>query len=386
MKTVGIIAEYNPFHNGHAYHIAKAKALTGASCAVIVMNGDFVQRGEPAFVSKYTRTQMALAGGGDMIFQLPITYGISSGEDFAMGSVSLLEQLGFVDCICFGSEDGRMESLIPYGDFFAQESEEYKELLGKYCREGIGYPAARQLATEALLDTSALADLTSPNNLLGIEYLKALRRLDSSMVPYTIQREGHGYHETDSLPGKYPSATALRRSYQEGHALSQGIPEQCQGFINDALSHYQPITLQDFSEQIYYSILEHTGQLHEFKDVTPDLADRIENLLPDYRDVESFSSLLQSKQYTTGRIHRCLCQILLGIKKLPDGKLPLRLLGLNKEFSYLLKGRDDIIVKPAREKEALQQDFFASHLYEHAVHRQSGYHIGNECTHSPILI
>lgn len=386
MKTVGIIAEYNPFHKGHEYHIKEAKQITGADCAVVVMNGNFMQRGEPAFTDKYTRTKMALAGGADMVFELPVCFGVSSAEDFAFGGVSLLNKLDFIDALCFGSEDGSISSLLPYAELFANEPPEYKSLLDGFLRQGNGFPAARQKAAEALLHTEGLADLSSPNNLLGIEYLKALKKLSSEIVPFTISRIGHGYHQTGGIDkADFPSASGIRAAYPND-SIYAGIPAPSTEFLTEALSHYRPLTLNDFSESLYYAIREHMDELDSFKDVTKELKNRIQNLLPEFKSAEQFATLLHTKQYTKGRMNRCLCHILLGIKKDVSMQTPLRLLGLNRNYSSLLKSRDDIIVKPAKAKEALSSDFFASDLYYHMVFKTSGYVIENEFHHSPILI
>ena len=391
MKTVGIVAEYNPFHNGHAYHIQKAKEMTGADCAVVVMNGNFMQRGLPAFVDKYTRTKMALAGGADMVFELPVCFGLSSAEDFAFGSVALLNKLGFIDAICFGSEIGNIDDLLPFARLFIEEPEEYRDMLTTLLREGYGFPAAREQAAMKFLQMPEGNLLSMPNNLLGIEYIKALLRLSSDIKPFTISRMGAGYHD-NAVSGKteFSSATGIRGEYLKGNAsiLQTSIPKECRRFLEEALTHYRPLSPNDFSESLYYALREHIGELDRFKDVSEDLADRMENLLADFRTTEQFASLLHTKQYTKSRIDRCLFQILLGIgKQAPENipPLPLRLLGLNPAFSFLLKGRDDIITKPAKAKEALTTDFFATDLYNYTIFKTSGYVIKQDFYHSPIV-
>lgn len=391
MKTVGIVAEYNPFHNGHAYHIQKAKEMTGADCAVVVMNGNFMQRGLPAFADKYTRTKMALAGGADMVFELPVCFGLSSAEDFAFGSVALLNKLGFIDAICFGSETGNIDDLLPFARLFIEEPEEYRDMLTTLLKEGYGFPAAREQAAMRFLQMPEGNLLSMPNNLLGIEYIKALLRLSSNIEPFTIPRVGAGYHD-NAVSGQteFSSATGIRGEYLKGNAsiLQTAIPKECRGFLEEALTQYRPLSPNDFSESLYYALREHIGELDSFKDVSEDLADRMENLLSDFRTTEQFASLLHTKQYTKSRIDRCLFQILLGIgKQSPENipPLPLRLLGLNPAFSFLLKGRDDIITKPAKAKEALTTDFFATDLYNYTIFKTSGYVIKQDFYHSPIV-
>lgn len=392
MKTVGIIAEYNPFHNGHAYQIKKAKEITGADCAVVVMNGSFMQRGLPAFADKYTRTKMAIAGGADIVFELPVCFGLSSAEDFAFGSISLLDTLGFVDAVCFGSEAGNIHKLLPFARLFAEEPEAYRETLSALLKKGLGFPAAREQAAKLILKDN-LNVLSQPNNLLGIEYLKALINLSSSMKPFTIARIGAGYHDTEDITGQnYPSASGLRSAYTDypqsvkAGLFSNAIPEASFYYLNEALSNYRPLTADNFSESLYYALRQNTGSLNRFKDVSEDLADRIEKFIPQFQTTSEFARLLHTKQYTKSRIDRCLFQILLGIKKKENtSSIPLRLLGLRKEFSSCLKNKNDIIVKPAKAKEALATDFFASDLYHYMIYKTSGYVIESDYHHSPII-
>lgn len=395
MKTVGIVAEYNPFHNGHAYHIQKAKEMTGADCAVVVMNGNYMQRGMPAFADKYTRTKMALAGGADMVFELPVCFGLSSAEDFAFGSIALLNELGFIDTVCFGSEVGNIAKLLPFARLFIEEPEEYRNMLTTLLKEGYGFPAAREQAAMAFLqknsEHASLSEenlLSMPNNLLGIEYIKALLRLSSNIEPFTIPRVGAGYHD-NAVSGQteFSSATGIRGEYLKGNSsiLQTAIPKECRGFLEEAFTHYRPLSPNDFSEILYYTLREHIGELNSYKDVSDDLADRMENLLSDFRTTEQFASLLHTKQYTKSRIDRCLFQIILGIGKQSPENVPLRLLGLNPDFSFLLKGRDDIITRPAKAKEALTTDFFATDLYNYTIFKTSGYVIKQDFYHSPIV-
>ena len=152
MKVVGLIAEYNPFHKGHQYHIEQAKMLTGADCAVVVMSGDFVQRGEPAIMPKHLRAKSALHCGADLVIELPVSYATGSAEQFAFGAVSILEKLGVIDSICFGSECGDLETLSDIANILSNESEEYKTILQKYLRSGDSFPLAREKTIKELLD------------------------------------------------------------------------------------------------------------------------------------------------------------------------------------------------------------------------------------------
>ena len=210
MKIVGLIAEYNPFHNGHRYHIEQAKKITGADHAVVVMSGDYVQRGIPACMPKRLRAEMALKCGASAVFELPVCYATGSAELFAEGAVSLLDRLGIVDTLVFGSECNDLESLSQIADLLVEEPELYRTVLRFHLKNGASYPMARQEAVSACLRGNHCSFLLNdPNNILGIEYLKALKRQKSRIIPYTIARRGAHYHDPD-LHDSYSSASAIR--------------------------------------------------------------------------------------------------------------------------------------------------------------------------------
>ncbi|MCI5731825.1 MAG: nucleotidyltransferase family protein [Eubacterium sp.] len=378
MNTVGIISEYNPFHAGHAYHIAEAKRLCNADFAVIVMNGDFVQRGEPAIFDKYTRTRQALEGGADLVFELPVRFGVSSAGDFARGGVLALESLGFVSHLCFGSEIGELAPLQEVADLLLEEPESYKELLNRSLRQGLSYPAARALALAAETRLPS-AFLNEPNNILGIEYCLALRLLSSSIRAVTIPRQGQGYHDEDTAEStEFPSATSVRKKIIRENAVEH-------------------LTLSDFSCAIGYALLS-TSDLCSIKDISPDLADRITRFLPSYRDAESLIQQCKNPSLTAGRIRRSLIQCLLGICK-TDLSMPyLRLLGMKKEASSLLAQKENaschILSRLAVDSKKLslqaaallKQDLFASDLYRQTWCYKYGTEQQNEYQHSPIVL
>lgn len=229
MRTVGIIAEYNPFHSGHEYHFKEAKKRAGADYAVVVMSPDFVQRGTPAVFDKYTRAEMALRTGADLVLELPVCYACGSAEFFAEGAVALLDRLGVVDVLCFGSETEEAEVFSEFentqtslfaraADFLLNEPESYRKRLQNLLRAGKTFPQARAQALQA--EDPALAVLLgTPNNVLGVEYCKALQKFSSAIRPLPIRREGNGYDST-SLSGDFCSATALRQAL-----LTRSCPE-----------------------------------------------------------------------------------------------------------------------------------------------------------------
>lgn len=378
MNVVGIIAEYNPFHEGHAYQIQKAKEQYGAEFAVVVMNGDFVQRGEPAIFDKYTRTKEALLGGADLIFELPVRFGLSSAGDFAMGGVLALNALPFVTHLCFGTETGDLTPLLQAATFLCDEPDSYRTRVKHFVKQGILYPKARSLALAA---ESGLPTETwdSPNNILGLEYCVALQKLHSKIKPFTIRREGQGYHDNDTPAlSDFPSATFLREKIRKA-----GEKEN--------------LSLSDFSSLIGYSLLT-AKDLCRIKDITPDLSDRIRNELPKYREINEFVKTIKNPSLTTGRIKRSFFQCLFDIEKEEPVMPYLRVLGMKKEASSLLSQKENascqILTKLAFDvpkmddtaKKLFAKDLLASDLYRQVFCHKYNQTLPNEYQHSPIVL
>lgn len=378
MNVVGIIAEYNPFHEGHAYQIQKAKEQCGAEFAVVVMNGDFVQRGEPAIFDKYTRTKEALLGGADLIFELPVRFGLSSAGDFAMGGILALNALPFVTHLCFGTETGDLTPLLQAATFLCDEPDSYRTRVKHFVKQGILYPKARSLALAA---ESGLPTETwdSPNNILGLEYCVALQKLHSKIKPFTIRREGQGYHGNDTPAlSDFPSATFLREKIRKA-----GEKEN--------------LSLSDFSSLIGYSLLT-AKDLCRIKDITPDLSDRIRNELPKYREINEFVKTIKNPSLTTGRIKRSFFQCLFDIEKEEPVMPYLRVLGMKKEASSLLSQKENascqILTKLAFDvpkmddtaKKLFAKDLLASDLYRQVFCHKYNQTLPNEYQHSPIVL
>ena len=378
MNVVGIIAEYNPFHEGHAYQIQKAKEQCGAEFAVVVMNSDFVQRGEPAIFDKYTRTKEALLGGADLIFELPVRFGLSSAGDFAMGGVLALNALPFVTHLCFGTETGDLTPLLQAATFLCDEPDSYRTRVKHFVKQGILYPKARSLALAA---ESGLPTETwdSPNNILGLEYCVALQKLHSKIKPFTIRREGQGYHDNDTPAlSDFPSATFLRKKIRKA-----GEKEN--------------LSLSDFSSLIGYSLLT-AKDLCRIKDITPDLSDRIRNELPKYREINEFVKTIKNPSLTTGRIKRSFFQCLFDIEKEEPVMPYLRVLGMKKEASSLLSQKENascqILTKLAFDvpkmddtaKKLFAKDLLASDLYRQVFCHKYNQTLPNEYHHSPIVL
>ena len=320
MKVNGIVAEYNPFHNGHAYQLQHAKEANDADYTIIVMSGNFMQRGAPALLDKFTRTKMALVNGADLVLELPTCYAASSAEFFAKGSVALFDKLGVTTNLCFGSECGNIEVLSRIAEIFYTEPEPYVESLRCNMRKGMSFPIAR---TWALLQYApSLSDdkdvLSSPNNILGIEYLKALMSRSSKISPFTTTRVGADYHDK-RLGTNQCSAIAIRQSVAAGHDLSYlaaKMPESAYALMTDSLSHKKPLFADDFSAALQYKLLtEYSVGYDKYQDISSDLSDRIRNTLPSFAGYTSFCDLLKSKDMTYTRISRCLLHILLNMTK-----------------------------------------------------------------------
>lgn len=392
MKTVGIIAEYNPFHNGHAYHIRKAKELTHADYCVVVMSGDFVQRGAPAIMDKYLRAESALLNGADLVLELPVCYSISSAEHFARSSVALLDKLGVVDTLCFGSECGDIRVLTEFAQALTDESPVFKKTLDREIRIGHTYPQARNTALEISAPhlTSYINVLTSPNNILGIEYCKALLFWKSTIVPYTVKRAGSSYHD-NSLDTGFCSALAIRESLRQAGAseeLARQIPASSLALIKDAYMKTYPVFADDLSLLTQYSLLTNASAgFTDYPDIDSELSDRIIKLLPQFRDFRSFCDLLKSKNKTYVRISRSLLHILLGTRREAlqqygqEGWIfYARMLGFRESAAPLLSAIKKNAEIPLLSKLAdaekqlaptgssmLEKDIYASHIYQSIV-------------------
>ncbi|MDO4633536.1 MAG: nucleotidyltransferase family protein [Eubacteriales bacterium] len=335
MKTAAVIAEYNPFHNGHAYQLREIRRLTGADAIVVAMSGDFVQRGEPALVNKHVRTQMALLGGADAVYELPVRFATGSAEYFARGAVHLIAGLGCVDYLCFGAECDDLPLLQAIASLLNEEPDDYRSVLQNALKQGLSYPAARQEAVLAALRSDTLTGselscdeqelrliLSSPNNILAIEYLKALERLPqgSTPQPVLIRRVGSGYHET-ALQTGYASATAVRSYLQQESArysdLRSWIPDASAEVLIQTLKQVPSLTSDDLSAMLHYRLLMGGGwkDYASCFDVPEALARRIERLQPSYTDFDTFVQELKTKNITELTIQRALLHLLLQLPK-----------------------------------------------------------------------
>lgn len=382
MTVTGIIAEYNPFHNGHAYQMEQARKMTGADYLVIVMSGDYVQRGTPAIIEKHLRAKMALNCGADLVLELPVRYATSSARDFAKGAVSILNDLGVVDYLCFGSEHGSISPFLEIADIVNKEPNCYKTILKEEQKKGCSYPAAHQKALQrayAFTYPNRKSDLSTeflcaPNNILGIEYIRALKELNSSIIPCTVHRTSNNYHsiETDS---KYASATAIRRLLLEKKSkhLKDLVPHNALTDLMDCLKNNSFMTEDDYSLLLKYSLLQHTAdQLTSYLDFPKSLANRAVGSLSDFQSFSQFSALLKTRDITRTRINRSLLHAILNIDQREHTPSFLRMLGFRRDAVPLLtaikkSSRRPLVGKLADSPpETYYEDLFASNLY-HSV-------------------
>lgn len=392
MKTVGIIAEYNPFHNGHAYHIAKAKEVTGADYCIVVMSGCFVQRGAPAIADKYLRAEAALLNGADLVLELPVYYALGSAEYFASGAVALLDKLGITDALCFGSECGDTSLLSEFARELLNENDIFKEVLSTQLKSGATYPNARNTALQACAPhlSAHMNVLMTPNNILGIEYCKALYRRNSKIQPYTFSRAGASYHDA-SLSSSYCSALAIREAIASSGHLSDIqtlVPQSAYDLLAAQSGYSFPVFADDFSLPLHYQLLsEQSSGYSEYVDISSSLSDRIIKKLPAYRGFTDFCDQLKTRNMTYTRIARSLMHILLRMRQADfaayqseDYIYYARMLGFRKSTEPLLtaikaqssipllsKLADADTFLSANGQNMLAKDIYAGHVYQSVV-------------------
>lgn len=396
MKVVGIVAEYNPFHNGHAYQIEYIRRELQADYIVAVMSGDFVQRGTPALFPKHMRTEMALKNGVDLVLELPVRVATASAEGFAYGAVEMLHKLGCVDQICFGSECGEIAPFLKIAEILSEEPAEYRELLSSFLKQGKSFPEARSLSLKQSLSDDSLDEfLSTPNNILGLEYCKALFKLHSSIQPVTLKREGSAFHETALNADNLPSASALRKLLTESFTpeyvsalsaqLARQIPVNCVPSVLEAIAQNRFLTEDDFRLLLHHRLLSaiYENNLTDYLDVSPALAQRIQNTINSYQNYNQYTELLKTREITYTRIQRALLHILLNMKSktpVPDEENYARVLGFHKSASPLLKEikqnasltlftklADADKTLSSHDKSVLEENIFVSNLYEAAL-------------------
>lgn len=409
MRTAAIIAEYNPFHHGHAYQLDEVRKH--ADQIIVLMSGDFVQRGAPALLDKYARTAMALDGGANLVLELPVAYATGSARTFARGAVSMLEALGCVDMLWFGTESGNIDELQEASDVLASEPPVFCYALKRELGAGASYPAAQEAALfedlygiKAKNNPELYADFhekTAPSNaLLGLSYMTQLKTIGSRIVPHAIKRTGAGYHDLD-IGTEFASASAIRNTlYQavahKDTAYKNALPaDEIENALSTVPAYVRPylnrgefLFLDDLSPYLFYA-LQREEDLTCFADVSADLAKRIRAFEAKADRFSALAKLLKTKQWTYTRICRALLHILLGICR-ADEQMPhaVRILGFRDAEPLLQRMKQtsalEMMIRTKDLKSIFPKEYFASELYARIVSLKYGIEMHPEYAHMPI--
>lgn len=405
MKAVGLITEYNPLHNGHIYHLKEALKISGCDVSVVVMSGNFVQRGEPAIISKYQRCAAAIESGANLVLELPVYYALSSAEGFAHGAVKTLNELK-VSSFVFGSEAGDINSLKQIASIISEEPIIYRTALKNELTTGKSFPAARQTAIQTYIqhfDLKLQIDiLNSPNNILAIEYIKAALKCKCDITPLTIKRIGSDYNEK-SFSKTMPSAQSIRRlisastqnstnSFSDN--LTSVVPESMLNILDCEFRKSYPIELNDFTLIFNYKMFEIFEScdnkkenviktLCSYVDVNSELAARIYSFFDGSLCLYDFIQNIKCRQYTFSRISRCIFHIILNIKNSQKNKFEAETVPYIRILGFDYKGRQylnqikksvsvPIITKTADYKDLIREDTFAASIYNQIVYNKFG--------------
>ena len=325
-KVLGIIAEYNPFHNGHLYHLETSKKLTGCNFTVAIISGNFTQRGSTSIIDKWSKTKIALQNGIDLVIELPTLYSISSAENFADGAIKILNSLGIIDYLSFGSETSDIAVLDNISNILYNEPKEYKNLLSSELDKGLSFPRARENALFGYINTfednniDFTEVLSSPNNILGIEYLKALKKHKSTIKPICIKRNGADYNSMDiSFCNKIGSATAIREfiKNKKFDIIKNLFPSSSYSILMNCLNDgYGILDLNVFEKEIIYVLRKMPIEaIANLPDVSEGLEFLIKKAASSCNTLSELLNNLKSKRYTITRLQRILLYALLDISK-----------------------------------------------------------------------
>lgn len=326
MNLLGLIVEYNPFHNGHLYHLNESKKITNATHTIAVMSGNFMQRGTPSILDKFTRAEMAVKNGVDLVVELPTLYACQSAEIFAHGGISLLNSLKCVNSICFGSEIGNIDILYLISKILIDEPIDFKNKLKDYLNTGLTFPKARASALFHYIIKNKLYDiseqnlleiLNSPNNILGIEYIKSILKLNSTIKPYTINRINSEYNSL-SINDSICSASAIRNALKNNNLnnINYTMPKDTYDIINKVIeSGFNLVYNNDFYQILYSIILRESDNLANYFEVNEGIENKIYNSIFKCSNIDALQNEIKSKRYTMTKISRTLNNIMLGIKK-----------------------------------------------------------------------
>lgn len=377
MKITGIIAEYNPFHNGHKYQIEEAKKFSDG--IVAIMSGSFVQRGAIAITDKWTRAKIAVENGADLVVELPVIYSLNTAQKFAKGAVSILDKTNVINYLCFGSESGNVKELSKAAELLINEPEYVSEKMKKFIGEGLAYPDARQKAFDGLINEEILS---SPNNILALEYIKALIETESSIKPVTVKRYGTDYHD-EFVKNGIASASAIRKMIKNKKPITELTP--------------------DYSFEVYEesklntALIAHLRMMSEYdlsciNDVNEGLENRIKEALKYSLTIDELCENIKTKRYPMSKIRRIVFSALLGITKdiAKSDVNYIRVLAMNSTGAKILreiksKSSLDIITKTADYKKddvSFQKDILATDMFALCSDKK----MGMDYTKSPIKL
>ena len=345
-KRIGIIAEYNPFHNGHLYQIQKAKELTGADTVIAVMSGNFTQRGETSLINKFEKAKMALQNEVDMVIELPTIYSISSAENFALGGVKILNEIGNIDYLVFGIEEENLEKLQAIADVLVNEDNEFKRNIKEELNKGNSYPKAREIALKKVLLSENVENIMQkPNNILAIEYLKALKTTNSKIKPIAIKRK-NTMHNDENINENYASGTYIRKLFIENNfnEIRKVVPKYTYERLLELKNQGAYVSsINDFSDIVIYKIRTMTKEeISQIADVNEGLENIIKLASTTCKTIDEIVEKVSTKRYTKTRISRILTYILLDITKSEieqskNANPYIRVLGINKKIEGILK-------------------------------------------------
>lgn len=347
MKAVGVVVEYNPFHNGHAFHLQQSRELTGADVAIAVMSGNFLQRGEPALLSKWARTSMALAAGVDLVFELPYRFATQKAEIFAEGAVSILTAAG-CSSLCFGSESGDLAAFDSTIEFLEKNQASFQDTIKQTAKLGYSYPKAISLSYQSLAPAENHLDISSPNNILGLHYMQAIRRQGSPVKAVTVPRKNAGYHDEHFSSSTIASATSIRKALMGGPEQFPTIKNLVPSATYEQLIRYREEYGSFHSWENYWPLLKYKllqsspADLKRHYEVEEGLEHRLSMAAASAESFQEFMSTIKTKRYTWTRLQRVCVHILTNTIKeeMKKDKLTanyLRLLGASERGRQYLK-------------------------------------------------
>ena len=402
MKAVGIIVEYNPFHNGHLHHIQKAKELSDADIVIAVMSGPFLQRGEPALVSKWHRAEMAISGGADLVIELPYAFSVQHATIFAQGAVQLLDSL-HCHAVCFGSESGKINEFMNAYHILTSKNALFAERIKQHLQEGCSYPKAMSLAfTDLTTGEDNIADLTLPNNILGFEYVKAVMLKGLQMGLYTIPRIKANYHDSYFSSETIASATSIRKEIFEKHSVQTIAPYVNTTTLKILEDYKQTFSIfhqwENYWPYLKFRLIQMSpSELQTIYEVEEGIENRILAICQKADSFQEFMSLLKTKRYTWTRLQRICVHILTNTTKgeiqKNDTPAYLRLLGSTKLGRAYLKKHKKTLKLPLISKlssiqhHQIDLDIRAASIYALGAHPANQKELlAMEYSHVPIMV